>query len=71
MQNKPRKLAYPTIPDLCHAIRESTYESHRFHEFLFPITESACGINQEKGLLEMRIVNYILKSPMEWAKEMD
>ena len=71
MRGRTRKLAYENIPDLCAAARELSFESHRFQESLTSIVQSACGIEEEKGLLELRTAEYLSVSPIEWAKEMD
>lgn len=71
MRGRTRKLAYENIPDLCAAVRELSFESHRFQESLTSILQSACGIDEEKGLLELRTAEYLSVSPIDWAKEMD
>lgn len=71
MRGRTRKLAYENVADLCAAIRELSFESHRFQESLTSIVQSACGIGEEKGLLEARTAEYLVVSPIEWAKELD
>jgi hypothetical protein len=68
---RARKLVYETVADMCAAVRELSFEPHRFQDCLAAIVASACGVDGAKGLLELRTVEYAASSPLEWAKEID
>lgn len=68
---RARKLVYENVPDMCAAVRELSFEPHRFHECLAAIVASSCGTDGGKGLLETRAAEYAITSPLEWAKELD
>lgn len=56
---------------MCSALKELSFEAHRFQDCLAAIIASACGADAEKGLLEKRTIYYAGTSPLEWAKEAD
>lgn len=66
-----RKLVYETVADMSAAVKELSFEAHRFQDCLAAILASACGGDGEKGLLETRTAEYAANSPLEWARELD
>ncbi len=68
---RARKLVYESVSDMAAAVKELSFEPHRFQDCLIAIVGSACGADGAKGLLEIRTGEYAASSPLEWAKELD
>lgn len=68
---RARKLIYESIADMSAAIKELSFEPHRFQDCLVAVVGSACGADGAKGLLETKTIEYSTASPLEWAKELD